>query len=74
MSKFNFQVKANPRNRDASSENQKLVKRFIRKWKDSGMLRELKDREYAVTRGQKRRKKRAAAKRRAAKRLKKSNL
>jgi len=74
MSKFNFQVKANPKNRDASSENQKLLKRFIRKWKNSGMLREIKEREYARTKGQKRRQKRAAAKRRAAKRLKKSNL
>ena len=74
MSKFNFQVKANPKNRDASSENQKLLKRFIRKWKNSGMLREIKEREYARTKGQKRRQKRAAAKRRSAKRLKKSNL
>jgi ribosomal protein S21 len=49
MSKFNFQVKANPKNRDASSENQKLLKRFIRKWKNSGMLREIKEREYAKT-------------------------
>ena len=74
MSKFNFQVKANPKNRDVSSENQKLLKRFIRKWKNSGMLREIKEREYARTKGQKRRQKRAAAKRRSAKRLKKSNL
>ena len=74
MSKFNFQVKANPKNRDAASENQKLLKRFIRKWKNSGMLREIKDREFARTKGQKKRQKRAAAIRRSAKRLKKSNL
>ncbi len=74
MSKFNFQVRANPRNKDTQTENQKLVKKFLRKWKNSGMLREIKDREYAKTKGQKKRQKRAAAKRRSVKRLKKSRL
>ena len=38
------------------------------------MHQELKDREYARTKGQKRRQKKAAAKRRSIKRSKKSNL
>ena len=74
MNKFNFQVRANTKNRDSQSENQKLVKRFMRKWKNSGMLRELKDRQFAKTKGQKRRQKKAAAKRRSIKRSKKSSL
>ena len=72
MSKFNFSVKANPKNKDAQAENMKLVKRFIRKYKDSGIQMELRRKTYPITRGQKNRMKRAAGKKRMLRRLKKS--
>ena len=72
MSKFNFQVKANRKTKDFQLENQKLLKKFIRKWKKSGILKELKDRAYPVTKGQKNRQKRKAGKKRAMRRLKKT--
>tara|TARA_R110001592_G_scaffold6744_2_gene36382 strand:- start:780 stop:995 length:216 start_codon:yes stop_codon:yes gene_type:complete len=71
MSKFNFQVKANPKAKDQSIESQKLIKKFLQKWKKSGLLKELRDRQYPVTRGQKARKKKTAGKRRAARKDKK---
>ena len=71
MSKFNFQVKANPKAKDQSIESQKLIKQFLQKWKKSGLLKELRDRQYPVTRGQKARKKKMAGKRRAVRKDKK---
>ena len=71
MSKFNFQVKANPKAKDQSVEGQKLIKKFLQKWKKSGLLKEIRDRQYPLTRGQKARKKKMAGRRRAEKRLKK---
>ena len=71
MSKYNFQVKANPKAKDQSVESQKVIKKFLQKWKKSGLLKEIRDRQYPVTRGQKARKKKMAGKRRSARRLKK---
>ena len=65
--KFNFQVKASPKSRDSSVENQKLVRKFLQKWKKSGILKEVRDRQYPVTRGQKNRLKKRAAVRRSKK-------
>ena len=72
MSKFNFSVKANPKNKDSQSENQKLVKRFLRKWKNSGIQKELRDKAHPITKGQKARRKRKAGIKRMQRRLKKS--
>lgn len=71
MSKFNFEVKANPKAKDQSAESQKLIKRFLQKWKKSGLLKEIRDRQYPLTKGQKARKKKMAGKRRTQRRLKK---
>ena len=65
--KFNFQVKASPKSRDPSVENQKLVRKFLQKWKKSGILKEVRDRQYPVTRGQKNRLKKRAGIRRSKK-------
>jgi Zn-dependent oligopeptidase len=72
MSKFNFSVKANPKNKDVQSENMKMIKRFMRKYKNSGIQMELRKKSYPITRGQKRRMKIAAGKKRMHRRLKKS--
>ena len=71
MSKFNFQVKANPKAKDQSVESQKVIRKFLQKWKKSGLLKEIRDRQYPITRGQKARKKKMSGKRRAQRRLKK---
>ena len=83
MSKFNFSVKPRPnknkkrnnRNRgnqgsSVEEENAILVKRFLRKWKQSGIARELRQRQYPKTRGMKEREKRFLGKKRARKNLK----
>ena len=64
-------MKANPKAKDQSIESQKLIKQFLQKWKKSGLLKELRDRQYPVTRGQKARKKKMAGKRRAVRKDKK---
>ncbi len=66
-SKYNFQVKASPKNRDAQSENNRLLKKFLSKWKKSGILKEIRDRQYPITKGQKRRLKKRAGIRRSKK-------
>ena len=65
--KFNFQVKASPKSRDVASENQKLVRKFLQKWKKSGILKEIRDKQYPITKGQKARLKKKAGIRRAKK-------
>ena len=65
--KFNFGVKLNPKmsgKKSVEETNQLLIKKFLRKWKQSGILKELRDRREPVTRGQKARKKRYLGKRR----------
>lgn len=41
-----------------------LIKRFLRKWKKSGIVKELREKSYPQTRGMKARKKRYLGKRR----------
>ena len=63
----NFSVKLNPRHTGKKSEEEQnniLIKKFLRKWKQSGILKELKEKSYPQTRGMKARKKRYLGKRR----------
>ena len=63
----NFSVKRNPRlagKKSDEEQNMILVKKFMKKWKRSGILKELKDKSYPQTRGMKARKKRYLGKRR----------
>ena len=63
----NFSVKRNPRLAGKKSEEEQnmiLIKKFLRKWKQSGILKEIKDKSYPQTRGMKERKKRYLGKRR----------
>ena len=65
--KYNFGVKLNPKlasKKSVEENNHILLKKFLRKWKQSGILKELRDRREPVTRGQKERKKRYLGKRR----------
>ena len=68
MSKgHNFSVKRNPRlagKKTDEEQNAILVKKFLKKWKLSGILREIKEKSYPQTRGMKARKKRYLGKRR----------
>ena len=68
MSKgHNFSVKRNPRLAGKKSEEEQnniLIKKFLKKWKLSGILREIKEKSYPQTRGMKARKKRYLGKRR----------
>ena len=69
LKKCNFSVKANPRKAKGTTteQNAKLVRIFLKKFKNSGIAKELRDKRYPVTRGMKRRRKIAAGKRRAQK-------
>jgi len=63
----NFSVKRNPKLKGKKSEEEQnniLVKKFLRKWKQSGIQKELRDKSYPQTRGMKARKKRYLGKRR----------
>ena len=64
---FNFQVKANPKEKDFKIENEKMIRKFTRKWKKSGILKDLKDKSYPRTRGMKARLKRYLGKKRSKK-------
>ena len=68
MSKgHNFSVKRNPRlakKKSNEEQNNILIKKFLKKWKLSGILREIKEKSYPQTRGMKARKKRYLGKRR----------
>ena len=65
----NFSVKLHPKSKKNSDEvnNARLVKKFLKKFKDSGIIRELRKREYPITRGQKNRMKKHIGRRRAQK-------
>ena len=67
--KYNFSVKSNPRKAKGSiqEQNEKLIRIFNKKFKRSGIVKELRDKMYPLTRGMKKRKKIAAGKRRAKK-------
>ena len=61
----NFSVKARQNTRKSvEEENSILIKKFMSKWKKSGLLRELRNREFPMTRGQKMRQKKNIGKRR----------
>ena len=63
----NFQVKTNPKlagKKSTDEQNLILIKKFMKKWKRSGILKELKEKSYPRTRGMKERKKRYLGKRR----------
>jgi len=62
----NFSVRANPKlaSKPTEIQNDILIKKFLRKWKKSGIVRELKEKSYPQTRGMKARKKRYLGKRR----------
>ena len=67
--KCNFSVRFNPRKAKGTvqEQNEKLIRIFNKKFKRSGIVKELRDKQYPLTRGMKRRKKIAAGKRRAKK-------
>jgi ribosomal protein S21 len=69
MKKCNFSVKLNPKKAKGSiaDQNAKLIKIFNRKFKKSGIVKELRNKRFPITRGMKRRKKIATGKRRAQK-------
>ena len=63
----NFSVRTNPRHstkKSVEEQNLILIKKFMRKWKQSGILKELRDKSAPITRGMKERKKRYLGKRR----------
>lgn len=62
----NFVVKANQKmaSKPAEVQNEILIKKFVRQWKKSGIVRELKEKSFPQTRGMKQRKKRYLGKRR----------
>jgi len=61
----NFVVKAKYETKNSSEDqNLILIKKFVSKWKKSGLLKELRDREFPMTKGQKRRQKKNIGKRR----------
>ena len=62
----NLVVKNNPKlaNKPTEVQNDILIKKFLRKWKKSGIVKELKEKSYPQTRGMKARKKRYLGKRR----------
>ena len=63
----NFSVKINPKHvgkKSIEEQNAILIKRFLKKWKRSGILKDLKEKSYPQTKGMKERKKRYLGKRR----------
>ena len=62
----NLVVKNNPKlaNKPTEVQNEIMIKKFLRKWKKSGIVKELKEKSYPQTRGMKARKKRYLGKRR----------
>ena len=64
---YNFGVKVRPskKSRTVEESNNILISAFMKKWKKSGILREIKERAHPITKGQRDRKKRYLGKRRA---------
>ncbi len=60
----NYEVRLNENKKILGSKNEIMIKKFIRKWKKSGILREIKEKSYPVTKGMKKRKKKYNGKRR----------
>tara|TARA_R110001592_G_scaffold188358_6_gene433597 strand:+ start:19513 stop:19734 length:222 start_codon:yes stop_codon:yes gene_type:complete len=66
--KCNFSVRLKKNTKGSIEEqNSKLIKIFNKKFKKSGILKELRDKRFPVTRGMKKRAKKKAGKRRAEK-------
>jgi len=66
---YNFSVKARPskRRRTVEEANLALISAFMKKWKKSGILKEIKEKTAPITKGQRERRKRYLGKRRASK-------
>lgn len=65
--KSNFAVKLNKKlaqGKNVEECNNILIRNFQRKWKISGISKELRDKSYPITKGMKERKKRYLGKRR----------
>jgi len=69
LKKCNFSVRLNPRKAKGTiqEQNDRLIRLFNKKFKRSGIIKELRNKAFPLTRGMKRRKKIAAGKRRAKK-------
>lgn len=66
---YNFGVKSRPskKRRTVEEANNALISAFMKKWKKSGILKDIKERAAPITKGQRERRKRYLGKRRAAK-------
>mgnify|MGYP003115245082 CR=1 FL=1 len=64
MSKFNFKTKLKKSTGSSSRDNEILIKNFIRKFKKSGIVKELKKKQYPISKGQKKRLKKYLGKKR----------
>ena len=73
MKKSNVSVKLNKKlaNKDVEVANNILVKQFNRKFKKSGIIKELRDRRYPITKGEKKRLKRKLGRKRHLKKISK---
>ena len=73
MKKSNVSVKLNKKlaNKDVDVANNILVKQFNRKFKKSGIIKELRDRRYPITKGEKRRLKKKLGRKRHLKKISK---
>jgi len=73
MRKSNVTVKLNKKlaSKDVEVANNILVKQFNRKFKKSGIIKELRDRRFPVTKGEKRRLKKKLGRKRHLKKISK---
>ena len=64
---YNFCVRERPskRRRSVEEANSVLISAFMKKWKKSGILKELKEKTAPITKGQRKRRKRYLGKQRA---------
>ena len=70
--KHNFSVKAKHKQRGSIEEqNSKLIRIFIKKFKKSGIVQDIRKKEYPITKGMKNRRKKHLGKRRAQKKRQK---
>ena len=71
--KYNFGVKSsdlkfkNKRSAANANTNEILVKVFLKKWKKSGIVKELREKRYFESKGEKRRRKKNQSKKRSKK-------
>ena len=75
MSKYNFKVKLKKASsKNSTRDNEILIKNFIRKFKKSGIVKELKKKQYPISKGQKKRLKKYLGKKRTQKNKYKSRV